>query len=782
MNNSHLIKYLLGLFLLPTFVVTARAQNEARLPSWQVTRFDITANIEVNAAAAPRTLAARAVLAARNVGDGVGRTFTVRFNPAAQIKAASVGDASARFITSTEARTKLQLAQIALPAAIAPGGAITVTIEYQLPVTDNSGLAAISAEGSQFLPLSYWYPTPNSVFSPRGVDYAPLRLTINTISGGSEAVVTTGQTTGQRSAPATGATFEQALNAQPFFVAGKWDVVEGTGEARGVSAWLSVGSGAEEKRRAEALINLAAAARSFYAGLIGAAPDTPVRLVTVRRGAGFDMAGTLLVDGAIFRRAKTDSATALSIAEAVARLWVGGATLVQGEGAGVVREGLPRFLGTLFLERQFGREAADAERMRMALLYAPIAKRDGPLALSSPAFDTYYNTAANKGALVWRLIADKIAGRDAFMSVVRREFDAARKGTTSLAAIRSALGTGLTTEPARRLFDNLFDQPTDTDLLVGLPQQRGGQWVSALRNMGSLDAEVSVQATTERGERLTTNARVPAKDFGEAAFATTAHIVRVEIDPDKLYPQIDYSNDIVPRAPSPADAIAEARNLLGQQQPSRAEAMAREVLGRAPQLQEARVVLGRALLEQHKLDEAERELRAALDVQLPTPATLAWANIGLGEIALRRNQPAEAARRFDEAVRADAEYASTLAARAARIRAEAAASSAPPIDEGVRAAVAQLDAAIKSGRKADLDAILLTGELPNFEKGIVGSQPELWQTRVLRTESLGANRIAADVSVNTRTLGQDQAGTAVLVFARAGGGWRLADIQFFEVR
>jgi hypothetical protein len=770
MKNLRFVKSLLLLCCVLLCAWETRAQGEARVATWQVTRFDITANVESGAAA--RGVSARAVVSARNVGAGEGRSFTVRLNPLAEVKATSVGGAQARFTTSTEPLTNLLRAQVVLPAPVEPGGTVNVTVEYRLPVNDNTGLAAVSGDGAQFLPLSYWYPTPNTALAPRGVDYAPTRVTVNTTGG--ESIVATGQ--------ATGGTFEQTLNVQPFFLTGKWDVVEGAGEARGVSAWLASGASADERRRAEALVQLAAAARSFYAGLLGAAPDAPVRLVSVRRGAGFDMGGTLLVDGAVFRRTKTDSLTALQIAESVARLWMGGATGLEGEGAGVLREGLPRFLATLFLEKQFGREAADAERMRIALLYAPAARRDGPLSKSSPAYETYYNTVANKGALVWRLVADKMVGRDAFVGVLRREFDPARKGVATLAGIRAALSSTLTNDARRRLFDSMFDQPTDTDLLVGLPRQSGGQWVSALRNMGSLDVEVVVEATTERGERVTATTVVPAKDFGEARFQTPARIVRVEIDPDKLYPQLDYSNDIVPHAPAPETALAEARALLAQQQAARAETLARETLARAPELQEARVVLGRALLDQNRLDEAEREFRAALDAPLPTAATLAWANIGLGEIALRRNQAAEAVKRFDEAVRAEAEYASTLNARAARIRAEAATGAAPAVDEAVRGTVAQLDAAIKSGRKADLDAFILPGELANFEKGIISSQPEIWQTRVLRTETVGANRVAADVSITARTLGQDQSGTAVLVFARTPGGWRLADVQFFEVR
>jgi tetratricopeptide (TPR) repeat protein len=292
---------------------------------------------------------------------------------------------------------------------------------------------------------------------------------------------------------------------------------------------------------------------------------------------------------------------------------------------------------------------------------------------------------------------------------------------------------------------------------------------------------VPVRATTETGEQLVVAARIPAKDFGEALFKTASKIVRVEIDPDKLYPQLDYANDIVPQGPNTDEATEQAR-ILVLQQPARAEALAREVLARVPNKEEARVVLGRALLEQSKLDEAEREFRAVLEQRLPTPATLAWAHIGLAEVALRRNRAPEAARLFDTAVKIDAEYASTLAARAARIRAESQAGPPRPADEQIKAAAQQFDAAILTGKKTNIEAQLIPGELTKFAAGVVGTQPDIWQTSVLRTEPLNSNRIAADVTLNIRSLGQAQSGTAVFIFARTPAGWRLADIQFFEVR
>lgn len=745
------------------------AQTEGRV-AWQVARYEIAANLG-GGAPGERALSARATVNATNVGGAPGRTLTARISPDAKVSAVTVGGAAARYASEVDGQTKLQMIRVSLPEPVAPGGAVAVSFDYRLPVNENSGLAAVSPEGAQFLPLAYWYPTPNTPVAPRGADYAPFRLTVE--GAGSDTVVAAGR--------ATGGAHEVALSAQPFFLVGKWDVVEGAGEARGVTALVEAGATPAERKRAEELAALAAAARAYFATLLGPAPDAPVRLVAVRRGSGFDMAGTILLDESAFRRTKTDTITALSVAEGVARLWVGGATPVQGEGAGVVREGLARFLATLFIEKQYGQPAADAERARMALLYAPAARRDAPLSQSSPVYETYFTSVANKGALVWRLLMERVVGREQFLAALRREFDPARGGRTSLASLRAALGEA-SSDATRATFAALFDQPTDTDLLVGKPRLEAGEWLATLRNLGSLDADVNVAATNERGERLTTRVVVPARGEATARFRSAAPVAFVEADPEHLYPQTDFTRDTAPWWEStPEQMLADARTQLASQ-PARAESVAREVLRRMPNTQEARILLGRALLAENKLPEAEREFRAALDLALPTPVTLAWANVGLAELAARKGQHVEAARLFDEAVRAGGEYASTLAARAGRIREASAAGPAPALDENARATTARLDAAITSGRKAELDAIIMPGELTDFSKGIVGNQPELWQTKVLHTEQLGANRVAADVQVTARTLGRDQAGTAVLVYARTPAGWRLTDIQLFEVR
>ena len=103
------------------------------------------------------------------------------------------------------------------------------------------------------------------------------------------------------------------------------------------------------------------------------------------------------------------------------------------------------------------------------------------------------------------------------------------------------------------------------------------------------------------------------------------------------------------------------------------------------------------------------------------------------------------------------------------------------VDPAVRSFIIQLDQAILSGKKTELESRVVSGELVRFINGLIGTQPEIWQTRVLRTEQLDSNLIAADVSIESKELGVQHAGTAVLVLARTGASWKLLAVDLFEV-
>jgi hypothetical protein len=754
------------IFLLLTLILCLVTRAGAQAPAtviWQVNSFDINVNVQQP----ERVLNAVATINATNIGSGPGRTLTLRLNSKAKVTAVTVAGAATPFRPGSETRGDLQRIEIALPG-VAPNSSITATVTYALPVESNSGLMAISPIATEFLPLSFWYPMPNTPYSVRGADTAPFRLAVNIPNAISSGVEKPGP---------SGVSFEQSLHGQPFFVQGDWDKLEGAADGKGIVVLLEKGAGAEERKHAEALIAFTAAARGFYTTAFGPAPDVPVRLVAVRRGAGFNDGGTVLFDADTLRLPKLDAATALSVAEAVGHLWIGGQTAVQGEGGGVLRDALVRFLATEFLEKQFGEDAVKSELYRQRLAYATVAQRDGPLARTSQIDSTYFASVPNRGAMFWRLI-DRRLGREVLFGVLRTALQEGKNGLT-LPSVREAL-VARGGESLKALLDQQLDQVVDTDLLIGLPTQRGADWVSALRNLGSIDVTVPVVATTDRGEQVRAEATVPAKNFGEAVFKTTSKIVRVEVDPDKLYPQLDYGNDVVPRAKDLTQALNEAALQLGGQDFAKAEATARAMLASAPRFQEAQIILARALLGQGRLDEAEKLFRSALDEPLPFTATLAWADIGLGEIAMKRNQAAEAAKRFNDAVIASRDYPSSLAARAARIRAEAAANNAPPIDETARTFITQLSQAVVSNKKADLESRIVSGELVRFINASIGT--EAWETRVIRTEQLNANLIAADVQIRANKLGTVGEGTAVLILARTPSGWKLSGIDLFEVR
>src|SRR5438552_3603308 len=201
MKRKHILVLvsLLGVGLSP---IVISAQDEPRA-AWQATNFDIT----VNNLGAERALNARAVVTLRNFGRGAGSTLSLRINSKAEIKSLSVGGATAAYRSLPETRGGAQRLTITLPNAIVPNETVTVTVEYRLPVAENSGLATISPVASQFLPLSLWYPMANTPFAVRGSDYAPFRVTVigvNAISSGTEK------------STAGNSVFEQSLNGQPF--------------------------------------------------------------------------------------------------------------------------------------------------------------------------------------------------------------------------------------------------------------------------------------------------------------------------------------------------------------------------------------------------------------------------------------------------------------------------------------------------------------------------------------------------------------------------------------
>ena len=744
-------KFLLFTFAFLLFTFSAFAQTETLASrTWEVQKYDITATLPM--AESDRFLMAKAVLTLKNASGSAASRLTLRISDKAEIADVKVNNSAATFTKGEEkisATRNLQRAQISLPA-VQPNQTVTIEVNYKLKTDENSGLNAVSPVGAQFLPLAFWYPTPNSWFFARGADFAPFSLKINSLNGAT--VVSSGNN------------FESKSFGQPFFVAGNWDKIE----ANGVSVYLPKGANADEQKRANQLAALASEAKTFVSNLLGTAPDEPLRLVSVERGSGFSGGGTILIDESSFRRQKIDAQTATTIVESVVKMWLGNSIQIDGDGNGVIREGLPRFIATQFIEQKYGKEIADIERLRQRTAYGAIAKRDAPLNIVSPLDDYYYSAVTNKGAMIWRLLAKKV-GQDEFFNIIRSN---SKDNNLTLSELREAFSS------QKDFLEYALNQVTDTNLRVGLPQVNGGEAKLALSNSGSVDATVNVVATLANGEKMTAQTTIQAKKFGEIIFKTTNKIVRAEIDSEKLYPQTEYSDDVAPREFDDGDSFLVIKRSFDKQEFAVAEKNALIVLKLMPRYDDVRVLLARALLAQGKNAEAEKEFRAVLDEKLPTARSLAWANVGLGDVNIKTGQKPQAFGFYSEAIKADAEYGATLAARQGRNNANPTAA----IDESVKIFFAQFDKLAVSGSKANLDALIVTGEMTRFAGAIAGQAQE-WTSKVLQVDKLDANNALVEVQLNIRLLNKSaESGIAVFRVVKIGSNWKLSSIEMFEVR
>lgn len=721
--------------------------------TWQVQKYDLDVSLPPDSA---RSITVRAVLDIRNVSGKPATTLTLRISPLADVLSVKINNLVVDFAKSEEkinAVTNLQRIATRF-SSVAADAILTATVEYKISVKDNSALASISPAASQFLPLSYWYPTPNSWFFARGADVATTRLKV--VSPNGLTVVSSGTE--------AGGVYDQKLFGQPFFAAGNWEI----SNQNGISVYMPKGANADGEKRASELAAILSEAITFITGVLGKAPDVSLRIVSGRRGAGFAGGGTIFVDGAVFRRSKIDSLTAMNIAEATAKMWLGNLVVVNGEGHGIIDEGLARYIATQFLAHKFGKDVADIERLRQRTAYAAVSKRDAPMTIVSSIDDFYYAEVANKGAMAWRILARRMGAAE-FSTIIRASM---QDGNLNVAELRAAFSS------QRELIDYLFDQVTEMNLLVGLPQVNGTETKVAVLNTGAVDASVDVAATTVSGEKILASSTFKAKKLGDVVFKSNSKIVRVEIDSEKLYPQVDYSDDIAPRESTDSDPVLAAKRHFDKQDFATAETTARTLLRDLPRFDDLRILLARSLLAQNKNADAEREFKAVLEEKLPAARSLAWANVGLAEVASKSNQNDVALKFAETAIAIDAEYGASFAAR--NLRSKLSSSSA--LDASIKAFFSDFDKAATGNRKAEIDALAVPGEVTKFVNGISGST-EQWQTQVRQIDRIDANTVLVEAAMTVKLLTKSvETGIAVYRLARAGSGWKLSAVEMFEVR
>lgn len=732
-------------------------------------------------------------------------------NQKAKVTALKIGGADTPFKTSEDVRNSLLRVFTDITSGIASARDLELELSYSIPATDRTPSLHVSSGESLLLPSSFWVPVVHTPYADHGADTAPMSITVNAPTG--LKVVSTGIRKAENS-------FEQSLAAQPFFIVGDYDVVTRGGETYPVEVYLPRGMGDAGKQQAQRLAAEAERAVMFYAKYFNVAAVAPFRLITTQarqlstatsdtfsanREISFATVGAVTVDDSLFRREGLDQGTVELLASAAARSWIDGQVLLRGRGTGMLRDGLPIYLTAQYLGERYGAaERADAfERYRRA--YATIARNDAPLLMQSQLDRNYTTSIYNKGALVWRLLEKQI-GKQTFDNVLRTSLNRRSVDVLSLAGwwapqqgrgpiqphplcqlSRCAnlkdnlLNSGADRKLVNELFTNWIDTVVLPDIAIGQPQTNANGVESTIANFGSGDVTVEIVAITDKGETLRRSVAIKASEYGAVSFPAGTVLKSIEADPDKLFLQADYSNDIYPRLPSESEAFAQANFAFSKNNFAEAEAKAREGLKVTPKAATLQALLGRALLSQQKNSEAAQVFTEALKAEpLPIQA-FALAHQGLGEIALTQNNAAEAARHFRFAAACDLDAASTIAARDGVLKAERASNSVKT-PEDVRAFLQKFDAAVLQGSADAVNQFIELGNLRKFAQSLVVRKPGAWATEALRAEDWDASRVAVDVTLKIRIEGKDYAGRAVYVLSRLGGKLLLSEVPVFDVK
>jgi tetratricopeptide (TPR) repeat protein len=750
-------------------------------------------------------------------------------NPKAAIEAMKVNGAAVQPKTAEDARNNLTRVYVEMTSAMMGLREFEVDLDYSIPATDRGAALHVSGEETFLLPSSFWVPVTHTPYADHGADTAPFTLTVAAPAG--LKVISSGVRKGDNS-------FEQSLAALPFLIVGDYDVVSRGGADHPVEVYYPRGSGEIGKQQAERIATEAERAVAFYAKYFKVAPVEPFRVISTQarqlntatsdsfsasRETSASMVGAVTIDENIFRRDAVDLGTIELLSGAAARAWIDGQVLIRGRGAGMLRDALPVYLVAQYMGERFGLPQRDAAFERFRRAYATVARNDAPLLTQSQLDRNYATSVYNKGALVWRMI-ERTFGAASFDNALRSSLSRGRVDALSLAGWmapqqtqlgqqrrgapqphplcqfsrcanfkENLISAGADRKLVNELFNNWIETVTLPDFAIGKPQTTANGVESTVANFGSRERDdlagdfpVEVVVTTG-GEKIQKTVAVKAGEYGSVNFPAGIDIKTIEIDPDKIFLQSDYSNDVFPRRPSQSEAFGQANLAFSKNDFATAEAKAREGLAAsnssgastsAPTLQ---ALLGRALLAQKKNDEAAKIFTDALKAEpLPIQA-YGLAHLGLAELAMQQNGFDAAAKHFRFAAAADLDAATTIAARDGALKAERGA-NAVKIPDDVRAFLQKFDAAVLQGSSVSVNPFVELGNLRKFAQNLVVRKPSIWVTEALRAEVWDASRTAVDVTLKIKIEGKDYSGRAVYIISRTGGKLLLSEVPTFDVK
>ncbi len=738
----------------------------------RVDRYDLSVRLSPDDARAE----IQVTLQISNPSQQPANRLALRLGESVQVNSVQIDGQNWTYTESKDERTRTLGLSGDLGRPLPPRASIKVAMNYRFSAEIPSARSTIDWGESFLLPESLWVPLVHTPFIvDYNVDNAPFNLAVSGPSG--IRTLAPGQVASTNGADGS-VSYEADELLAPLFIAGDYELWGD--KSAGIEIYIHRGYTLAQQATLVATQREAQRILDFYRELLGARTNKPIRIVASSQVPAYGSAGLLLMDERTFARKILDEETIAFMATNLARSWIGARLSIQGAGHGVLSDGLPSYLMSLYMEKAYGAEARMRAIERFQRGYLSLVSSgtayDAPLGRQTLLNREYYTSIFNKVPMVLRLFEAQI-GREKLVTALRGLLGRSPGSTLTLNDLQSVLTAASSASTVNPVFDQWINTVVLPDFAVGKPVQEKEGWSVNVANFGTGNAEVTVEVTLSNGERLTQKVKIESQGYGRAVFNVPSEPVSARVDPERLYLQANYANDRYPQSPTADQLVSQGTLALGRSDFKLAETRLREAIRIDPKNQQARAALARSLALTGRNEEALKEAEAALQQSPTSLSAYALANLARGDVALAANKAPDAVDYYRQAVFSYAEDVALLAARDSLIRAERAGSSPPPADGSVQSFVSRFDAAVSSGRPSTVKDLVNARTLKRFIAGVAFVKS--WKTEILRAEKLDNARVLLDVSTRAATTDKDRAARALYLFRRHGESWLLDDIPVF---
>ena len=395
----------------------ARAQQPPAPPPVHVTRYELEAIVDP----AQQSLRARARIAL--VADRSAPAVTFELHPALQVQAVRSGTATLTVRRTAEAPDRIT---VDLPAALAPGQAITLEFDYAGTLADTASpdqpvrLAGIGSDRFWLLMPARWFPLVSTV----GQRYSGQ---FDFIVPGNFTVVGTGQSgTPEPVAAPPGATTHSSTwlryrfkverpSPAGSFIGGPLQLTPVRAAGLSLSVYTPPALAGSAAAAGETLGKIL----EFYSATFGPIEERQVTLALLPADPGlesFSGPGLVVVTQPYWNRQPAERA----LATAAAGLWWNDQVLPATPADALLADGLARYSAVLYAESAHG-PAALRREVTECSVGALMDEQAAPIAQAwrlAPYSLAYRSVVANKGAMVFHMLRRSI-GDEPFRNLLR---------------------------------------------------------------------------------------------------------------------------------------------------------------------------------------------------------------------------------------------------------------------------------------------------------------------------------------------------------------------------